>query len=156
MSDARSIALSAHEQAKKAAALEAAHEEAIKEDRRRQEIARHTKAFEAALPILNEWFPGVEWIWWVDGDYSNDTIVTDASENWPPSFKLRVDRLLIDMNEPSAGCRSVIEVGDYRRDTSLPGHIYFAGSKVKGPADIGRYLQAQEDRKVEQLGRLTD
>lgn len=137
---ARDIALRAYEQAKAAAALEAAHEEAIKEDDRRRKIAEHIAIYEAALPILAEWFPGVKWEWWEQGDYGFDTILTDASEDWPPSFKLRVTCPLIKPSKPSLGRKVMIEIGDYQADSSMPGYSYFSGHEVKSAADIGRAL----------------
>jgi hypothetical protein len=130
---AREIALSAAKIAREAAELEAAHEEAIKEDARRARHAQHLERYLAALPILGQWFPGVSWMWQAEGDYGYDTIVYDASENWPPSFKL-----LVGWN-PDRSLR--IEVGSYRSDSSMPGYSYFAGSAVRSAADIGRYLE---------------
>src|SRR4051812_42850633 len=118
--------------------MERLHEEAFQEDERRRKHAEHVKDYAAALPVLNEWFPGVEWTWREEGDYGYDTIVTDAHEQWPPSFKLKVFRRLIDMNEPLAGYRVIIEVGDHHTDTSpgTVGYRYFSGTEVKGPADV--------------------
>jgi hypothetical protein len=156
MTQAKDIALSAHAQA--LAALEAERkaeeERKAKEIREREERQRAT--FDAALPTLKKWFPGVEWQYSIMGNYGLDVIVTDASEIWPPSFRLKVNRTLIDMNEPSAGFKVSIEVGDYRRDTSLPGHSYFVGSEVHSAADVGRYLAARADHNLNALERLTD
>jgi hypothetical protein len=156
MTQAKDIALSAHAQALAAAEVERKAEDLRKaeEDRKRDEWYRAT--FDTALPTLREWFPGVEWQYSLMGNYGLDVIVTDASEVWPPSFRLRVSRTLIDMNKPNAGFKIDIEVGEYRQDTSLPGHSYFAGSKVKSAADVGRYLAAREDHKLAALERLTD
>lgn len=113
--------------------MEALHAEAIEMDAQRTKIKGHEANYEAALPILAEWFPGVEWSWYAMGDYSFDTILVDASESWPPSFMLRVERGLKD-------APADIEVGEYRPDTSMPGYSYFSGAAVKSAADIGRYL----------------
>lgn len=145
---ASTIALSAYEQAVAAAEVEAAHEEALKENERREELARHRRAYEAALPILGKWFPGVEWNWNPEGDYGHDTILTDRSEQYPYSFKLRVQHYLLDMNEgPRAGYVTQIEVGDYVANTGEGAYgTYFAGTRVKGPADVGRYIQRKQER----------
>lgn len=144
MPSAKYVALCAAAIAREAAELEAAHKAAIQEDERRWRESVHRKAYEAALPILAEWFPGVEWDWFQMGDYNNDTILVDRSEPWPPSFRLMVIRYLLDMNEPEAGYKVEIKVGDYRQDSSLPGYSYFEGSKVTSPADVGRYLEGKE------------
>lgn len=137
---ARDLALSAAYQARKAAALEAAHEEALRMDAERTKDETARKDYEAALPILAEWFPGVEWTYARSGDYGYDTIVWDASEA-TPAFLLYVHRRMLDMNEPSAGYRVHIEVGDYVPATGdAVGHSYFRGRPVKGAADVGRYL----------------
>jgi hypothetical protein len=143
MTSAKDIALSAAAQAREAATLEAAHEEALAMERARQKDEDARKDVEAALTKLNEWFPGVEWVWQRDGDewgwqrggdYGFDTIVWDASETWPPSFLLLVGR---------HGPHGVtIKVGDYT--TGSDGYSYFSGGIIKGPADVGRYLEAIE------------
>lgn len=145
---AADIARSAYEQAKAAAEMDRLHKEAFLMDAERTKRLMHEDDFAAALPILNEWFPGVEWKWTTGEDYGGyDTLVYDALESqWPPSFKLKVDCRLIDMNEgPSAGYRVDIEIGDYRTDTSpgTVGYRYFSGGKVKSAADVGRYLEAR-------------
>jgi hypothetical protein len=141
---ARDIALRAHEQALAASAAEQQAREARQAEDARREHERHEERFEAALPMLTAWFPGVEWTWRAMGNYNNDTVLWDASENWPPSFKLKVTWYMIDMNQPEAGRRVEIKVGDFRPDTSMPGHSYFAGSVVQSAADVGRYLAGQE------------
>ncbi len=143
MTRAADIARTAYEQALAAAEMERLHEEALKEDERRRKHAAHVAEFEAALPILAKWFPGVEWTWHEEGGYGFDTIITDAAEDWPPSFKLRVNRHLIDMNEPDAGYRVKIEVGDYRSDSQ--GYSYFSGGEIRSAADVGRYLERKAD-----------
>lgn len=132
MTRAADIAKTAYEQALAAAEAEAARREAKIEAARQQRLAERQAEFDAALPILNEWFPGVEWTWKQMGDYGHDTIITDAAETWPPSFKLKVEKF---KGEPVK-----IMIGDYVQDTSLPGYSYFSGGEVKSAADVGRYL----------------
>lgn len=140
---ARDIALTAYQQALDAAeAEERAKIEAQRQERLRKE-AQERETFEAALPILNRWFPGVTWTYDVEGDWGNDVIVTDADEA-DPTFKLKVNRYLRDMNDPAAGVTVEIEVGDYQRDSSMPGYSYFSGIKVKSAADVGRYLMRKK------------
>lgn len=139
---AKDIALSAYEQAKAAAHMEKLHEEALQMDRERSNYLHNKAVFEASLPILNKWFPGIEWEWQMEGDYGNDVIVWDASEEeWPPSFKLKVNRFFIDMNEPDAGYKVEIQIGDYRPDNLSGGYNYFSGAVVRSAADIGLYLE---------------
>lgn len=144
---ARDIATSAYAQAKAAAEMARLHDEALNLNAEYDKLMRHETEYRESLPVLAVLFPGVEWVWTTGEDYGGyDTIMYDASESWPPSFKLRVVRRLIDMNEPSAGHRIDFEVGDYRTDTSpgTEGYRYFSGSKVKNAADVGRYLEACE------------
>lgn len=140
MSPAAEQALTAYELAVRAEEERKAAEEAAERAENERRNAERLKDFEAALPVLAEWFPGVEWTWAMMGDYGNDTVLWDVSEGWPPSFMLRVQRFLIDMNEPEAGYRVKITVGDYVRDTSMEGYKYFQGAEVKSAADVGRYL----------------
>lgn len=147
MSQAREIARSAYEQAKAAAAAEQAEKERQEAEEAARKRQVHLDAYEAALPILAEWFPGVKWEWTADGSFGHDTILWDASEaQWPPSFRLKVDRFLIDMNDPGAGYRVEIKVGDYRPDSSMPGYSYFQGGTIRSAADLGRYLERLEQR----------
>lgn len=129
---AADIAKSAYAQALVAAEDQRIRREAEVEAARQKKRAERQAEFDAALPVLNRWFPGVEWQWHQMGDYDFDTIVTDAAETWPPSFKLKVEKL---------GDKPVrIMIGDYVQDRSMPGYSYFSGGEVKSAADIGRYL----------------
>jgi hypothetical protein len=135
---AKDIALSAAEQAKAAAEAQRQAREVEELARAREKQESQEQEFRTALPILNEWFPGVEWCWRPGGDYDLDVIVWDASEEWPPSFKLKIE---------SFKNRLEIQVGDYRSDSSMPGYTYFAGSIVRSAADIGRYLEKKDAGK---------
>jgi multidrug efflux pump subunit AcrA (membrane-fusion protein) len=135
MSSAADIARRAHAQALDAAEAARKQREAEQVERERQKAQAHQLTFKAALPILAEWFPGVKWRWEAMGDYGFDTILVDASEDWPPSFMLRAFRPASDRIE--------IEIGDYRVDTSMPGYSYFSGSVVRSAADVGRYLEVK-------------
>lgn len=147
--NAKDIALSAYSRAVAAEEVRLAAIEDAKAEEKRKNEERHRGNFEAALLILNEWFPGVQWTYEIEGDWGHDMIVYDASESqWPPSFKLKVNRYLIDMNEPDAGYKMEFEVGDYVVDTMSGGYSYFSGTKVKSPADVGRYLKRKEDREA--------
>jgi hypothetical protein len=137
MTSAREIALPAYEQAILAAERKAATQEAERLAEVARKRAERQAEFNAALPYLNEWFPGVEWEWEQDGDYGFDTIVYDASEGYPPSFKLRV-------HNPPKGV--TIEVGDYVQDTSMPGYKYFSGTPIGSAAALGGYLKRKEER----------
>jgi hypothetical protein len=145
--NAREIALKAHEQELEAVEAERQLEAERQQEEDRKKRERLKDAFEAALPKLNEWFPGVEWTWVLYGNFENDCIVWDSSETWSPSFKLRVQRFITDMNAPESGYRIVIEVGDYVQDTSMTGYSYFSGVKVNSAADIGRYLVAKKKNR---------
>jgi hypothetical protein len=142
MKRAREIALPAYEQAVLAAERKAAAQEAERQAAIAEKKAQRQAEFDAALPYLNEWFPGVVWLWEQDGDYGFDTIVYDASEGYPPSFKLRV-------HNPPKGV--VIEVGGYVQDTSMPGYKYFSGTPIKSAADLGAYLKSKEKRNDPRL-----
>ena len=110
-------------------------------DAERNKYNMHVREFKAALPILTEWFPGVIWHWYEDGDYGWDTIIVDASEEYPYSFTLR--------SEVHQDGTVNIEAGDYRIDTS-PGTVgcsYFSGVKIKGPADLGRHIETKNAGK---------
>jgi hypothetical protein len=145
MSLAHQIAQTAHEQALAAAAMEALHEEALNEDMARTEAARHKAAFEAALPVLNDWFPGVHWDYQAAGPYDRDTIITEAGAEWNDPLKIKADCWLIDMNEgPSAGYRLQLKCVVLTDDTSMPGYSYWSGQVVKSAADVGRWLAARE------------
>lgn len=132
MKKASDIAIRAHDLALAAAETQRQQREAKEAERQRQKMEAHRKTYEAALPILAEWFPGVKWKWEAMGDYGFDTILWDASEIWPPSFMLHASNAGSGLIE--------IEVGDYVRDTSMPGYNYFAGKYVRSAADVGRYL----------------
>lgn len=141
---AKDIALKAYEQALAAVEAERLAEQARKAEEARLKEARHQEVFNAALPTLNSWFPGVDWTFEIDGDFGGDTIVYDAGENqYPPSFRLKIIRYLIDMNTPEAGYQIKFEVGDYVLDHQS-GYHYFSGGTVKSPADIGRYLERKK------------
>lgn len=141
---ARDMAINAYKQALAAAKAEELRKAEEEAERERTKREYHRQIFESALPVLNEWFPGVAWDFEIAGDFRHDTIVFDADENqYPPSFKLKVDRRLVDMNDVGGGYRIDIEVGDYSPDTSMPGYSYFSGRKVHSAADIGRYLESR-------------
>src|SRR4051794_18278368 len=120
MATARDIALNAREQALAAAEVERQRIRAEEDERARQRLAEHELDYQAALPILAKWFPGVKWRWNIQGSYQNDTILWDVSESWPPSFKLCVRRYFREGHE-----QIEISVGDYVNDTSMPGRQYF-------------------------------
>lgn len=147
MSRAKEIARSAHALAKAAAEWEAREEQARKDAEAALKLERHRRDYEAALPKLAEWFPGVEWEWSIEGAYGHDTILREKGAPFDDPLKLRVERRIIDMNEVEPSYRSIIEIGDYRPDSSMPGYSYFAGTEVKSPADIGRYLEHVTDAK---------
>jgi hypothetical protein len=134
---AKQIALTAHERAMVAADLEAAHEEAIQMDHEwhKREAARLD--FEAALPVLNEWFPGVKWRWSQEGDYNYDCIIMEDTSDWNDVLKLRAQL----RRDDRTGEKVQIEIGRYVQDTSTYG-TYFSGAVVKSAADIGRYLKS--------------
>lgn len=131
MKKAVDIAARAYEQAIAAAERDRLAKDAEEAERQAAKRKAHQANFNAALPLLNEWFPGVEWEWHQMGDYGYDTIVTDVNEVWPPSFRLNVKRYKNEIE---------IRVGDYRPDTSLPGYSYFSGTRIRSAADLGRYL----------------
>lgn len=133
MPRATEIALRAYERALLAADLEAAHQAAIQEDRERTKIEWSRLDFEAALPLLNEWFPGVSWVWEQGGDYGYDCIImeeTDFRNDLYDLLKLRAERI---------GSEVEIEIGDYQIDEQ--GYHYWSGGRVNSAADIGRYLK---------------
>jgi hypothetical protein len=138
MTKAWDIALNAHDQA--IAAAEAKAEERRKEEEaekaRKLEVGR--ERFEKALPTLNEWFPGVEWVWELGGDFQHDVIVTDKADGYRPSFKLCVTVRKSGEVE--------VQVGDYRADSSMQGYSYFSGTPIRSAADLGAYLIKQGDR----------
>lgn len=138
MKKATDIALRAHDLALEAAEAKrlAQEREAAEEERRKDQSAQ--AAYEAALPTLNEWFPGVVWTWQRMGDYGFDCIVTDASEVWPYSFLLKVDY------RPKTKDSVEISVGEYRSDSSAMGYSYFSGGKIRSAADLGEYLKRKK------------
>jgi hypothetical protein len=139
MSKAADIAKNAYEQALDTAEAERLAQEAKERERQAEKNAARQADFDAALPILSEWFPGVEWEWHTEGDYLFDTIITDSSEEgWPPSFKLRVER---------RGGGVEIKVGDFVSDSFMPGYSYFSGVVIRSAADLGRYLSSRKDKK---------
>lgn len=136
-------ALSAHEQALKAAEAEREAEAARKRAEQAAEDARHREAYEAALPTLNEWFPRAEWVYYPEGNYGYDTILMEKGAEWSAPLKIKVQRTLIDMNAPEAGHRVRLYCVENVQDTSMPGHSYWSGPEVKSAADVGRWLSAR-------------
>jgi hypothetical protein len=135
MTRAVDIARSAREQALAAAERKRQEWAAQEAERQAQKRQAHEAAYEAALPILAEWFPGVEWAWFDGGDYGFDTILHDASEQWPWSFMLCVEHFKD---------RVEIRVGRYVQDTSMPGYRYFSGAPIRSAADVGVWLEQQK------------
>lgn len=141
---ASDIARGAYEQAIEAEKARVAAEEARKAEEERKVRERHQATFEMALPILAQWFPGIEWDFDIDGDYRGDVIIFEDGKGRPPEFKLRAQRRILDMNHPSVFSIE-LEIGEYRPDR-MSGYTYFAGTKVNSAADIGRHLAARDRR----------
>lgn len=141
MTSAKDIALAARAQALRDEKSRAFKEAAARAAEEARKAEQHRLTAEAAIEKLSEWFPDVEWTWFMGGDYDYDTLLHDAAEEWPWSFMLKATRRLIDLNEPEAGYHVEIAVGDYARDTFMSGYSYFSGSPVKSAADVGRYLE---------------
>lgn len=144
--NARDIALSAYAQAVAAEEARLAAVQAEIDAAEQKQQADQRRLFDAALPILSEWFPGVEWAYEIGGDFNRDVLVHDArEEQWPPSFKLLVKRIH-NRQDPADITHIEFEAGDYVADTMSGGYTYFSGVKIKSPADLGRYLKGREER----------
>jgi hypothetical protein len=117
----------------------AAYERAQKDEQQRQKIAaieaskRIERKLAAGTPILERWFPGVQWTVVDDGeqDYYSALVVTDGS------LKLKIEHYNVDLEAEQPAWRTRIYAVER---TYRNGYYHWIGPEVKNPTDIGKWL----------------